>query len=206
VVAALCSRLLSATRLVCRYLLLQANVFRHRSRSDIYSFASEHDMITWLSVVNQAVATVIMNWGVRRLQLHDYHGALSLQYLPKHLRPEVLYIAHNAHYNGVFALPTKQRRAYLYSMFNLNPAAVGKYTEHKSAFDTLHSLLSHMVEAQKGVGCAAVSPKYASEIRTRLSPFWQIPQGELLSIIRPGACCCCLTGFLGCLTRLCPML
>jgi glycogen synthase len=190
VVAALCSRLLSATRLVYRYLLLQANVFRHRNRSDIYSFASEHDMITWLSVVNQAVATVVMNWGVRRLQLHDYHGALSLQYLPKHLRPEVLYIAHNAHYNGVFALPTKQRRAYLYSMFNLNPAAVGKYTEHKSAFDTLHSLLSHMVEAQKGVGCAAVSPKYASEIRTRLSPFWQIPQGELLSIFRPDACCC----------------
>lgn len=173
--------LIHHTLFACRYLLLQASVFRNRTRSDIYSFASEHDMITWLSIVNQAVATVCLNWGVRRLQLHDYHGALSLQYLPKTMRPEVLYIAHNAHYNGVFALPTKQRRAYLYSMFNLNPAAVSQYTEHKSAFDTLHSLLAHMVEAQKGVGCAAVSPKYAAEIRTRLSPFWQIPQGKFSS-------------------------
>jgi hypothetical protein len=64
-------------------------------------------------------------------------------------------------------------------MFDLNPAAVSRYTEHKSSFDTLHSLLVHITEAQRGIGCAAVSPKYASEIRTRLSPFWQMPPGKL---------------------------
>jgi hypothetical protein len=72
-----------------RYFLLQSDVFRYRSRADIYTFTTEHDMITWLSVFNQAVAEVVVHWGVRRIQLHDYHGALALQYMPKKIRPQV---------------------------------------------------------------------------------------------------------------------
>jgi hypothetical protein len=34
-------------------------------------------------------------------QLHSYHGGLSLMYIPERLRPAVLYVAHNAHYDAV---------------------------------------------------------------------------------------------------------
>ena len=40
------------------------------------------------------------------LQLHDYHGALSLLYLPHQLPLRVLLVAHNADYNGTWHLGT----------------------------------------------------------------------------------------------------
>ncbi len=45
-----------------------------------------------------------------QVQYHDYHGALSLLYLPPDEPIKVVYVAHNAHYNGVFLLPSKDRK------------------------------------------------------------------------------------------------
>lgn len=58
----------------------------------------------------QAVAAVIMCEGITHVQLHDYHGGISLQYLPAELRPAVLYVAHNAHCNATFPVPSDKRR------------------------------------------------------------------------------------------------
>ena len=53
------------------------------------------------------------------LQFHDYHGVLSLMYLSEAAKPSVMYVAHNADYNGAWALGSPARERYLYSMFNL---------------------------------------------------------------------------------------
>ena len=53
------------------------------------------------------------------LQFHDYHGVVSLMYLSEAAKPSVMYVAHNADYNGVWALGSPARERYLYSMFNL---------------------------------------------------------------------------------------
>lgn len=47
---------------------------------------------------------------------------LSLQYLPPMQCPRVLYVAHNADYNGAFELNSARREKYLYDMFNLEPS------------------------------------------------------------------------------------
>ena len=57
---------------------------------------SEEEQLTFFSVYNQAAALVIQTFDMQRLQFHDYHGVLSLMYLPAGMRPEVLYVAHNA--------------------------------------------------------------------------------------------------------------
>ena len=53
------------------------------------------------------------------LQFHDYHGVVSLMYLSEAAKPSVMYVAHNADYNGAWALGSAARERYLYSMFNL---------------------------------------------------------------------------------------
>lgn len=70
-------------------------------------------------------------------QFHDYHGVLSLMYLSESAKPNALYVAHNADYNGAWALGSPGRERYLYAMFNLPmnretracaPAAFRPYT------------------------------------------------------------------------------
>ena len=53
------------------------------------------------------------------VQFHDYHGVMSLLYLPAVSRPNVLYVAHNSDYNGVWPLGLQERTKYLFSMFAL---------------------------------------------------------------------------------------
>ena len=52
---------------LCIRLSLQAEIFRHRKRGTIYSFADESEMITWLSVFNQAVASIIIVLNINRV-------------------------------------------------------------------------------------------------------------------------------------------
>jgi len=58
----------------------------------------------------QSVAAVIACEGITHVQLHDYHGGMSLLHLSEAQRPEVLYVAHNAHYNAQFPVPSTTRR------------------------------------------------------------------------------------------------
>jgi len=92
------------------YFLVQSELFRHRLRGQIYTFEDEDEMLTWLAIFNQATAAVVVQEGVTHMQLHDYHGGLSLMYVPERLRPAVLYVAHNAHYDATFPIPTPARR------------------------------------------------------------------------------------------------
>lgn len=49
------------------YFMLQADVFRWRERSSIYTFADESEMLTWLSVFSQAVSVVIRQYNVHQV-------------------------------------------------------------------------------------------------------------------------------------------
>jgi len=109
---------------------VQAEVFRHRERGQIYTFQDEDEMLTWLAVFNQAVAAVVIKERLSYMQLHDYHGGLSLMYIPERLRPAVLYVAHNAHYDATFPIPTPARRNKIYEHLNLNAEQVAGCAEH----------------------------------------------------------------------------
>lgn len=54
-------------------------------RGDIYTFEDEDEMLAWLAVFNQATAAVVVAEGITHMQLHDYHGGLSLMYIPGEL-------------------------------------------------------------------------------------------------------------------------
>jgi glycogen synthase len=149
-------------------------VFRHRERGQIYSFQDEDEMLTWLAVFNQAVAAVVIKERLSYMQLHDYHGGLSLMYIPERLRPAVLYVAHNAHYDATFPIPTPARRNKIYEHLNLNAEQVAAYAEHNGRFDILRSVVMVLRNQQQGHGVVAVSPRYAKQIKQKLSVFWQL--------------------------------
>ncbi|WIA30035.1 hypothetical protein OEZ86_000130 [Tetradesmus obliquus] len=138
-------------------------------------------MLTWLAVFNKAVAAVVLAEGVTHMQLHDYHGALSLQYLPEELPPAVVYVAHNAHYDATFPISTPKRKRQVYEHLNLTPEAA-PLTEHNGALDVLRGAVMHMRQRQQGCGVVAVSPRYAAQISKKLSCFW-----GLVPLGRPGA-------------------
>ncbi|KAF6252281.1 hypothetical protein COO60DRAFT_1644178 [Scenedesmus sp. NREL 46B-D3] len=163
------------------YYLVQNDLFRRRGRGDMYSFADEGDMLTWLAVFNKAVAAVVLAEGVTHMQLHDYHGALSLQYLPGELRPAVVYVAHNAHYDATFPIPTPERKRQVYEHLNLTPEAAA-CTEHNGSLDVLRGAVTHLRDHQQGCGVVAVSPRYAAQISKKLSCFW-----DLVAVGRPDA-------------------
>ncbi|KAL6749927.1 hypothetical protein V8C86DRAFT_915844 [Haematococcus lacustris] len=98
------------------------------------------------------------------------------------MRPEVMVVTHNAHYNGVFPIPNKLRKTYLYNMFDLDMVVASRFVEHKGAFDMLHAVLMWIKEYQQGVGCVAVSPRYAEQIQDKLSVFWQLRRGSVRGI------------------------
>jgi hypothetical protein len=149
-------------------------VFRHRERGQIYTFQDEDEMLTWLAVFNQAVAAVVIKERLSYMQLHDYHGGLSLMYIPERLRPAVLYVAHNAHYDATFPIPTPARRNKIYEHLNLNAEQVNAYAEHNGRFDILRSVVMVLRNQQQGHGVVAVSPRYAKQIKQKLSVFWQL--------------------------------
>ncbi|KAF8067137.1 mok12 [Scenedesmus sp. PABB004] len=161
------------------YYLVQAELFARRRRGDIYAFTDEDEMLTWLAVFNQAVAATIVAEGVTAVQLHDYHGGLSLCYIPQRLQPAVLYVAHNAHYTAAFAIPTPARRNKVYQHLGLNAEALARFVEHNGCLDMLACVIRYLRTRQEGRGAVAVSPRYASQIANKLSVFWQLaPAGR----------------------------
>jgi hypothetical protein len=45
-------------------------------------------------------------------------------------------------------------------MFDLNPGLCQEATEHKTAFDILHSVVHYMRKYQQGCGVVGVSPRW----------------------------------------------
>lgn len=133
---------------------------------------------------NQAAALVIQTFDMQRLQFHDYHGVLSLMYLPAGMKPEVLYVAHNADYNGSWLLTSDRRARYLYAMFNLHMSAdTRRCCEHQGRFDMLRIVVSYMLREQAGLGVVAVSPLYAPRVHQKFSQFWTLPKARLRGIL-----------------------
>jgi hypothetical protein len=89
-------------------------------------------------------------------------------------------------------IPTAARRNKIYEHLNLNAEQVSPYTEHNGGFDMLRSIVMVLRNQQRGHGVVAVSPRYAKQIKQKLSVFWQ-----LSSIGRPRS----ITGAGGVRTR-----
>ncbi|PSC67013.1 alpha-1,3-glucan synthase Ags3, partial [Micractinium conductrix] len=163
------------------FLLLDSDVFRNRTRGTIYQHASEDEELAFFSVFNQAVAHTLR---VASLQLHDYHGALSLLYLPHQLPLRVLLVAHNADYNGTWHLGTAAREAHVYDMLNVPiNAHTRSLCEHSGRFNMLRPVLEHMRTVQGGLGVVAVSPRYALRAHSKFSMFWDLPHACVIGIL-----------------------
>ncbi|KAL4459197.1 hypothetical protein ABPG75_014062 [Micractinium tetrahymenae] len=172
------------------FLLLASEVFCHRTRGTIYQHASEEEELTFFSVFNQAVAHVAEALGVTSMQFHDYHGALSLMYLPPRLQVRALLVAHNADYNGTWHLGSAEREAWIYSMLNIPLTRHSRsLCEHAGRFNMLRPLLEHMRLWQQGLGVVAVSPRYATRCYDKFSFMWKLPPGAVCGVLNglPGS-------------------
>ncbi|KAK9845225.1 hypothetical protein WJX81_000502 [Elliptochloris bilobata] len=168
----------------CYMFLLQSRIFRDRTRGSIYQHLSEEEQLTFLSVFNQSASIVINTFRFQSVQFHDYHGVLSLMYLSEAAKPSVMYVAHNADYNGAWALGSPGRERYLYSMFNLPINRDTRMSlEHQGNFDMLRSLTRHLQLRQGGMGVVGVSPRYAERAAHKFSQFWRLPKNVVKGVL-----------------------
>jgi hypothetical protein len=56
------------------YYLVQADIFRERTRGTIYSFEDEGEMLAWLAIFNQAVAAVVVEEEYSHMQVRGRRG------------------------------------------------------------------------------------------------------------------------------------
>jgi glycogen synthase len=155
-------------------------LFGRKARGEIYDFPSEAAQLAFFAALNQAAAFVLAHFGARRAQLHDYHAALAIHYLPEPARPRVLLVGHNADYNLEVPLGTRAREAAVYAAFNLPGDAEDRARcEHQGRFNILAALVAHLSRAQGGAGVVCVSPRYAARAGAKFSFFWRLRAGAL---------------------------
>lgn len=86
-----------------------------------------------------------------------------LSRVAERLRPSVLYVAHNAHYDATFPIPTPARRNKVYEYLGLNAEQAAPYVEHNGSLDMLRAVVMYFRRMQQGYGVVAVSPRWGNQ-------------------------------------------
>lgn len=164
------------------YYLLDSPVFRANTKSDPYP-ARMDDLSSaiFYSTWNQCIAEVARrnpdltiyhmcaaaHWApatlLTRTSSNDYHGTLA----PFYLLPTILPVCcslHNAEFQGLWPLRTKQETDEVCRAFNIPLDVCQKYVQFGNVFNLLHASASFISIHQKSVGVAGVSDK----VRRRL--------------------------------------
>ena len=175
-------------------------MFRSRTSDTIYTFGSEEEKLSWLSVLGQAVAVILARESFDRVHFHDYHACSSLLHLPRKLCPMVMYTAYSTEEMGTFPAATVDRWTYLASMLGLVqlhlllgnamsqiPAAarwrrlpaVLRDAKHLGCFNLVKVAVSFIKEMQQGAGVVMMSERYAGEAREKHSVLWGLPKAAV---------------------------
>ncbi|KAF4623027.1 hypothetical protein D9613_002379 [Agrocybe pediades] len=155
------------------YVILDSPVFRAQTKSDPYP--ARMDNLTsaiFYSTWNQAIAATIRRHPTIDIyHINDYHGALAPIYLLPKVIPVCLSL-HNAEFQGLWPLRTKEEIEEVCSAFNISKEDCTKYVQFGNTFNLLHAAASFISVHQKSVGVAGVSEKYGKRSRARYPALW----------------------------------
>lgn len=163
------------------YVILDSPVFRAQTKADPYP-ARMDDLSSaiFYSTWNQAIAaTVRRNPDIDIYHVNDYHGAL----VPIYLLPKVLPVClslHNAEFQGLWPLRTKEEMKEVCSAFNISKEHCTKYVQFGNTFNLLHAAASFISVHQKSVGVAGVSDKYGKRSWARYPALWTLKHVDSL--------------------------
>ncbi|KAF8843644.1 glycoside hydrolase family 13/glycosyltransferase family 5 protein [Paxillus ammoniavirescens] len=163
------------------YVLLDSPVFRAQTKSDPYP-ARMDDLSSaiFYSTWNQAIATTIRRFPVIDIyHINDYHGALAPIYLLPKVVPVCLSL-HNAEFQGLWPLRTKEEMKEVCSAFNISKEHCTKYVQFGNTFNLLHAAASFISVHQKSIGVAGVSDKYGKRSWARYPALWTLKHVDSL--------------------------
>ncbi|KAG8940827.1 Cell wall alpha-1,3-glucan synthase ags1 [Tulasnella sp. 424] len=163
------------------YVILDSPVFRAQTKADPYP-ARMDDLSSaiFYSTWNQAIAATIKRYPLVDIyHINDYHGALA----PLYLLPKVLPVClslHNAEFQGLWPLRTKEEMKEVCSAFNLSKEVCTKYVQFGNTFNLLHAAASFISVHQKSIGVAGVSDKYGKRSWARYPALWTLKHVDSL--------------------------
>jgi len=163
------------------YVLLDSPVFRAQTKSDPYP-ARMDDLSSaiFYSTWNQAIAaTIRRSPGIDIYHINDYHGALAPIYLLPKVVPVCLSL-HNAEFQGLWPLRTKEEMKEVCSAFNISKENCTKYVQFGNTFNLLHAGASYISVHQKSIGVAGVSDKYGKRSWARYPALWTLKHVDSL--------------------------
>lgn len=163
------------------YVILDSPVFRAQTKADPYP-ARMDDLSSaiFYSTWNQAIAATIRRYPVIDIyHVNDYHGALAPIYLLPKVVPVCLSL-HNAEFQGLWPLRTKEEMKEVCSAFNISKEHCTKYVQFGNTFNLLHAAASFISVHQKSVGVAGVSDKYGKRSWARYPALWTLKHVDSL--------------------------
>ncbi|KAG8809336.1 Cell wall alpha-1,3-glucan synthase ags1, partial [Serendipita sp. 399] len=163
------------------YVILESPVFRAQTKSDPYP-ARMDDLSSaiFYSTWNQAIAATIRRHpGIDIYHINDYHGALAPIYILPKVIPVCLSL-HNAEFQGLWPLRTKEEMKEVCSAFNIPKDRCTKYVQFGNTFNLLHAAASFISVHQKSIGVAGVSDKYGKRSWARYPALWTLKHVDSL--------------------------
>jgi alpha-1,3-glucan synthase len=154
------------------YVLLDAPIFRAQTKSEPYPPRMDDlSSAIYYSAWNQCIAQTITRFPVDLYHINDYHGSVAPLYLLPRTVPACLSL-HNAEFQGLWPMRTKQEVEEVCSVFNLSTELVQRYVQFGEVFNLLHAGASYLRIHQQGFGAVGVSKKYGKRSYARYPIFW----------------------------------
>ncbi|KAK1753174.1 family 5 putative glycoside hydrolase family 13/Glycosyltransferase [Echria macrotheca] len=154
------------------YVLLDAPVFRLQSPSKPYPDRMDDlDSAIYYSAWNQCIAETYKRFNPDIYHINDFHGAAAPLYLLPRVIPCCLSL-HNAEFQGMWSLATREEKAEVCKVFNLEQSIVERFVQFGEVFNLLHAGASYLREFQHGFGAVGVSKKYGKRSFARYPIFW----------------------------------
>ncbi len=163
------------------WVILDSPVFRAQTKADPYP-ARMDDLSSaiFYSTWNQAIAATIRRFPhIDIYHVNDYHGALAPIYLLPKVFPVCLSL-HNAEFQGLWPLRTKEEMKEVCSAFNISKEHCTKYVQFGNTFNLLHAAASFISVHQKSIGVAGVSDKYGKRSWARYPALWTLKHVDSL--------------------------
>jgi len=163
------------------YVILDSPVFRAQTKADPYP-ARMDDLSSaiFYSTWNQAIAATFRRYpDIDIYHINDYHGALAAIYLLPKVLPVCLSL-HNAEFQGLWPLRTKEEMKEVCSAFNISKEHCTKYVQFGNTFNLLHAAASFISVHQKSIGVAGVSDKYGKRSWARYPALWTLKHVDSL--------------------------
>lgn len=163
------------------YVILDSPVFRSQTKADPYP-ARMDDVFSavFYSTWNQSIAAALRRFpGIDIYHINDYHGALAPLYLLPKVMPVCLSL-HNAEFQGLWPLRTKEEMREVCSAFNISKELCRRYVQFGNTFNLLHAGASFISTHQKSIGVAGVSDKYGKRSWARYPALWTLKHVDSL--------------------------